>query len=58
MLIQYMAVRQLVKESGWQVVRTIHYEDGSHKTIYKVLSDESKARQAADIQQQSVATLT
>jgi hypothetical protein len=52
MLIQYMAVRQLVKESGWQVVRTIHYEDGSHKTIYKVPSDESKARQAADIQQQ------
>ena len=57
MLIQYMAVRQLVKEAGWQEVRTISYEDGSQKTIYKVPADEPKARQAADIQQQRVATL-
>ncbi len=52
MLIQYVAVKQLVKEAGWKEVRTISYEDGSQKTIYKVPADEPKARQAADIQQQ------
>jgi hypothetical protein len=49
MLIQYVAVKQLVKEAGWQEVRTISYEDGSRKTIYKVPANEPKARQAADI---------
>ena len=52
MLIQYVAVKHLVKEAGWQAVRTISYEDGSQKTIYRVPADEPKARQAADIQQQ------
>ena len=52
MLIQYVAVKQLVKEAGWKAVRTISYEDGSQKTIYRVPADEPKARQAADIQQQ------
>jgi hypothetical protein len=52
MLIQYVAVKQLVKEAGWQEVRTISYEDGSQKTIYRVPADEPKARQTADIQQQ------
>lgn len=52
MLIQYVAVKQLVKEAGWKEVRTISYEDGSQKTIYKVPADEPKARQATDIQQQ------
>jgi hypothetical protein len=52
MLIQYVAVKQLVKEAGWKAVRTISYEDGSQKTIYRVPADEPKARQTADIQQQ------